>query len=102
MFIANIDILLVTLFVFVSCELSICHNFYIFFKCFYFCLPSQLSRSFSDASSWLAKAKISDTPLVSEQRSQRPKSSLNKTDEDKVKDEIKDLKENQCRLEMVS
>ena len=61
----------------------------------------QLSRSFSDASSWLTRMKKVEVPLGSEQMNQKPKASLNRTDEDKVKDEINDLKENQCRLERV-
>ena len=42
-----------------------------------------------------------DVPSGGEQINQTPKSSLNKTDEDKVKDEIKELRENHLRLERV-
>jgi len=60
---------------------------------------NMLSRSFSDASSWLTKVKKIDVPSGGEQMNQTPKSSLNRTDEDKVKDELKELREHHLRLE---
>ena len=45
--------------------------------------------------------KAPDVTPATEQMRQLSKQSVNKTDEDKVKDEIKDLKEYQARLERV-